>query len=62
MFSHFLKDRKGTTSIEYGLIVVLLSLVVIGGISKVQEGVRYLFEEPASKLNQGLGAGAGDSD
>lgn len=62
MFSHFLKDRKGTTSIEYGLIVVLLSLVVIGGISQVQESVRYLFQEPASKLNQGLGSGSGGSN
>lgn len=63
ILSKFLKSRAGTTSIEYGLIVVLLSMVVIGGISKVQDAVRDLFEQPASKLNQGLqNSGSGDSD
>lgn len=54
MFSNFWHDESGTTAVEYGLIVVCLSLVVIGGIMQVQDAVRELFAAPTGKLQQGL--------
>lgn len=54
MIKHFWQDEAGTTAVEYGLIVVCLSLVVIAGIMEVQDAVRELFAAPTSKLNQGL--------
>ena len=54
MLMEFWRDENGTTAVEYGLIVVCLSLVVIGGIMQVQDAVRELFAAPTSKLNQAL--------
>lgn len=54
MLMEFWRDENGTTAVEYGLIVVCLSMVVIGGIMQVQDAVRELFAAPTSKLNQGL--------
>jgi pilus assembly protein Flp/PilA len=55
MFSRFLRDRSGTTAIEYGMIIVCLSLVIIGGISRTGNSVQDMFENPARALQQTLG-------
>lgn len=54
MLSRFLKDRSGTTAIEYGMIIVCLSLVVIGGISQAGNSVQDMFMNPARALQNTL--------
>ncbi|MFH1796522.1 MAG: Flp family type IVb pilin [Pseudomonadota bacterium] len=55
MFSRFLKDRSGTTAVEYGLIIVCLSLVIVGGISQAGNSVQDMFMNPARALQNTLG-------
>lgn len=55
MFSRFLKDRSGTTAVEYGMIIVCLSLVIIGGISQTGNSVEDMFANPARALQNTLG-------
>ncbi|RWH36232.1 MAG: Flp family type IVb pilin, partial [Mesorhizobium sp.] len=31
LLQHFIEDESGATAIEYGLIVAVLSLVIVGG-------------------------------
>ncbi|MBL8581346.1 MAG: Flp family type IVb pilin [Rhizobiaceae bacterium] len=50
----FLRDESGVTAIEYGLIVAVLSLVIVGGIGKVAEELQYLWGDNNSRLQQGL--------
>lgn len=52
MFSRFLKDKKGATAIEYGLIVALLSLAIVGGVGQAANGIQFLFSNNASRLVQ----------
>jgi pilus assembly protein Flp/PilA len=54
MLRRFWTDRRGATAIEYGLIVVTLSLVIIGGISQTGNAMRDMFEDPARALQQTL--------
>ena len=35
MFKKFIRDERGATAIEYGLIAALIVVAVIGGISAV---------------------------
>lgn len=51
---HFLSDRRGATSIEYALIVVSLSLVIIASISMVANEIEDLFSNPSRELQQTL--------
>jgi len=46
----FLQDETGATAIEYGLIVAVLSLAIVGGIGKVGNAIQYLFSDADSKL------------
>jgi pilus assembly protein Flp/PilA len=55
MFSRFLKDRSGATAIEYGMLIVCLSLVIIGGISQAGNSVEDMFANPARALQNTLG-------
>jgi pilus assembly protein Flp/PilA len=57
MFRRFLKDRTGATAIEYGLILAVLSLTIIGGIGTAGNALEALWADNNSKLNQGLGMG-----
>lgn len=54
MFSRFLKDRSGATAIEYGMIIVCLSLVIVGGISRTGNAVQDMFANPARALQNTL--------
>ena len=47
----FLKDESGATAIEYGLIVAVLSLAVVGGVSQVGDKLEFLFGNTNSQLN-----------
>ena len=47
----FLRDERGVTAIEYGLIIALISLVVIGGASAVFTKYGQNFNNIAALLN-----------
>ncbi|RUW16836.1 Flp family type IVb pilin, partial [Mesorhizobium sp. M1E.F.Ca.ET.041.01.1.1] len=39
LLQQFAKDESGATAIEYGLIVTVLSLVIIGGVGKAADAI-----------------------
>ncbi len=50
MLLKFLKDETGATAIEYGLIVSVLSLAVIGGFALFADSLEFMFSDTDSKL------------
>ncbi|MBZ9726635.1 Flp family type IVb pilin [Mesorhizobium sp. CO1-1-7] len=46
----FLKDENGATVVEYGLIIAVLSLTIIGGIGQVFNSLTWLFSDNSSRL------------
>lgn len=51
MLKAFWKDESGATAIEYGLIVAVLSLAIIGGVASFGNSLQNMFVETASKLD-----------
>jgi pilus assembly protein Flp/PilA len=47
----FLKDETAATAVEYGLIVGVLSLAIVGGVAQVGNALEFLFGNTNSKLN-----------
>jgi pilus assembly protein Flp/PilA len=47
----FLYDERGSTAIEYGLIVALISIVIITGMTAVGSKLSTTFSTLATKLN-----------
>lgn len=56
----FVKDETGATAIEYGLIVVVLSLTVVGGIGKAADAIGYMWGDNNSRLQQAIQTGGGE--
>ncbi|MEI9404333.1 Flp family type IVb pilin [Mesorhizobium sp. Cs1330R2N1] len=52
LLQQFIKDETGATAIEYGLIVTVLSLVIIGGVGKAADALQWLFSDNNSRLVQ----------
>lgn len=50
----FRNDQSGATAIEYGMILVCLSLVIVGGISAATNSMLDMFMNPARALNTTL--------
>jgi pilus assembly protein Flp/PilA len=50
----FLKDQRGATAIEYGLIVAVLSLTIVAGVGKAGDALEFLFSDNNSRLVQAL--------
>lgn len=50
-FRKFPADRRGATAVEYALILVVLSLVIMGGVGRVANDLTYLWGNNASRLN-----------
>ena len=50
MLRRFLRDKRGATAVEYGLIVTCLSLVIIGGIQFFGNQMQARFTETANFL------------
>lgn len=47
---HVLRDRGGATAVEYGLMVALISVVIIGAVSTIGTELNTLFVEVGSCL------------
>jgi pilus assembly protein Flp/PilA len=50
-FARFLKNESGATAVEYGLIVGLIAVVIIGALNVVGNKVSAQFQAVASALN-----------
>jgi pilus assembly protein Flp/PilA len=46
----FLKDERGVTAIEYGLIAALIAVAIIIGVTSVGTNVNDTFENVASQM------------
>jgi pilus assembly protein Flp/PilA len=49
--TQFLKDESGATAIEYGLIVALIAVVIVGAITTIGTGMGEKFQEVSDKVN-----------
>lgn len=54
MFGQFLKDESGATAIEYGLIVAVLSLAVIGAFSQAVNVMHNNFNSQTEVINNSI--------
>lgn len=54
MIRCFLKDETGATAIEYGLIVAVLSLAIVGGVGNAADALNYLWGDNNSRLQQAI--------
>lgn len=52
MLRLFGRDRKGATIVEYGLIVAVLSLAMVGGFSMFSDSLQGMFEYQAGIINE----------
>lgn len=50
MIKKFIKDERGATAIEYGLIAALIALVIIGAAELVGDNLIAKFNEIAAEL------------
>ena len=48
----FLKNETGATALEYGLIVAVLSLAIVGGIGTAANALQDLWGDNNGKLQQ----------
>ena len=49
-FSRFLKDESGATAIEYGLIVAMIAVVIIGAVTTLGGSLKTVFSNANTKL------------
>ncbi|TIP81780.1 MAG: Flp family type IVb pilin, partial [Mesorhizobium sp.] len=45
LLQRFWEDKSGATAVEYGLIVAVLSLTIIGGVGKAADAITWLFSD-----------------
>ncbi|MCT2576768.1 MAG: Flp family type IVb pilin [Mesorhizobium sp.] len=50
LLQRFIEDESGATAIEYGLIVAVLSLAIVGGVGKAADAIQWLFSDNNSRL------------
>lgn len=50
-FSRFAGDRSGATAIEYGLIVALIFLAIVGAVRNYSDRTSDMYSEISSALN-----------
>ena len=52
LIQRFLADRSGATAIEYGLIIAMLSLVIVGGVGRAGNAIEDMFSNQDRALQQ----------
>jgi pilus assembly protein Flp/PilA len=50
----FMKDERGATAIEYGLIASLIALAIVAGVGALADSLEQLWNGNNSKIAQGL--------
>ena len=58
----FLKNRKGATAIEYGLIAAGIAVVIIGAVQLLGTNLDATFNGVADALVEGGGGGEGGGE
>ena len=48
---NFTHDESGATAIEYGLIVALIAVVIVGAVTTIGTGMNEKFEKVSAKVN-----------
>jgi len=56
LLQRFVEDETGATAIEYGLIVAVLSLTIVGGVGKAANALQWLFSDNSSRLANAFAA------
>lgn len=51
-FSWLMKDRSGQGMVEYGLIIALIAIVVIGALTLLGGGIEGIFDFTADELEK----------
>ncbi|WP_315924960.1 Flp family type IVb pilin [Mesorhizobium sp. SP-1A] len=54
LLKRFLKDEHGATAVEYGLILAVITLTIVGGVGKVGDAIGWLWGSNESRLSQAL--------
>lgn len=54
LIQRFLRDERGSTAIEYGLIISLLVLAIVTAVGSVGDKVQFLFGDTNSALVEAL--------
>ncbi len=49
--TQFLNDESGATAIEYGLIVALIAVVIIGAVGAIGGTMKSKFQEVDTEMN-----------
>ena len=50
MLEAFVRDRKGATAVEYGLIAALIAVAIIGGVTAVGTKLSTTFANVSANL------------
>ncbi|TGP67718.1 MULTISPECIES: Flp family type IVb pilin [unclassified Mesorhizobium] len=54
LLQRFLQDETGATAIEYGLLVAVLSLAIVGGVGQAANAIEWLFSDNSSTIVNAL--------
>ena len=49
-FLAFLRDRNGTTSIEYGVIAMIMAVALVGSTGRFADAFKNVYEMLAGKI------------
>jgi pilus assembly protein Flp/PilA len=52
VLKEFCRDETGATAVEYGIIVAVLSVTIVGGIGNALDAVRWLWSDTNSEITQ----------
>ncbi len=58
LFLARLRDEKGASAVEYGLLVALIAAVIVGTVLLLGETLLGAFTETNTEINKGGGDGA----
>ena len=53
-FRHMLRDRRGATAIEYGLIAALIAVAAVGAMSGLGDQISKTFNNSSTTMSKGL--------
>ncbi len=48
---NFVQDESGASAVEYGLLVALIAVVIIGAVTMLGQSVSAVFTTVATKIN-----------
>lgn len=54
MLKKFLKNASGATAVEYGLIVAVLSLAIVGAVSQSMNAIKNNFDYSAGIMSNAI--------